>query len=70
MIAKAVVVMTRPRGYFGLSRDRVVLDGRSPAPGIPPGVAGEYESGPIRERIVAGTWPAADNHVSVIELSF
>ncbi len=86
--AKAVVVMSRPRGYFGLPRDRVVLDGRSPAPGIPPGVAGvsasrlgllvglgrpvvgEYESGTIRERIVAATWPAAGQHVSVIELTW
>jgi pimeloyl-ACP methyl ester carboxylesterase len=36
----SVVIMSRPRGYFGLPRDRVVLDGRDPAPGIPPGVAG------------------------------
>lgn len=38
--AAAVVSLVRPRGYFGLPRDRVVLDGQSPAPGIPPGVAG------------------------------
>lgn len=86
--AKAVVLMSRPRGYFGLPRDRVVLDGRDPAPGIPPGVAGvsasrvglvvgpgrpvvgEYTSGTIRERIVAATWPAAEQHVSVIELTW
>jgi len=36
----SVVIMSRPRGYFGLPRDRVVLDGRDPAPGIPVGVAG------------------------------
>lgn len=36
----ALVILTRPRGYFGLPRDEVVLDGRQPAPGIPPGVAG------------------------------
>lgn len=36
----AIVVLTRPRGYFGLPRDEVELDGRKPAPGIPPGVPG------------------------------
>jgi triacylglycerol lipase len=38
--AKAVVALTRPRGYFGLPRDRIVFDARDPAPGIPTGVAG------------------------------
>lgn len=38
--AASVITLTRPRGYFGLPRDTVVLDGRQPAPGIPPGVAG------------------------------
>ncbi|MBL0151487.1 MAG: alpha/beta fold hydrolase [Ideonella sp.] len=38
--AGAVVNFTRPRGYFGLPRDSIVFDGRNPAPGIPPGVAG------------------------------
>ena len=37
--AGAVVVFSRPRGYFGLPRDTVMLDGAT-APGIPPGVAG------------------------------
>jgi len=35
----ALVSLSRPRGYFGLPRDTVLLDG-APAPGIPPGVAG------------------------------
>jgi len=35
-----VLSFTRPRGYFGLPRDSIVLDGRNPAPGIPSGVAG------------------------------
>jgi triacylglycerol lipase len=47
---EAVVVFTRPRGYFGLPRDRVVLDGADPAPGIPPGVAGVS----VSRRAVAG----------------
>ena len=38
--AGAVLSFTRPRGYFGLPRDSIVLDGRNPAPGIPSGVAG------------------------------
>ena len=37
--AAALVSLTRPRGYFGLPRDTVLLDGQ-PAAGIPPGVAG------------------------------
>ena len=73
---------TRPRGYFGVPRDRVVFDGIEPAPGIPRGVAGQSVSklklppGPPRavvaefsgERIVARNWPAADNHVVLLEL--
>ena len=38
--AKAVLVFSRPRGYFGLPRDRIEFDGNVPAPGIPSGVAG------------------------------
>ena len=37
--AAALVSLTRPRAYFGLPRDSVLLDGQ-PATGIPPGVAG------------------------------
>ena len=38
--AKSLVTLTRPRGYFGVPRDRIVLDGTSPPAGIPRGVAG------------------------------
>ncbi|MBP6902398.1 MAG: twin-arginine translocation pathway signal [Burkholderiaceae bacterium] len=41
--AGAVVQFTRPRGYFGLPRDQILLDGQA-APGIPPGVAGVASS--------------------------
>ena len=41
--AASVLTFTRPRGYFGLPRDSVLLDG-STAPGIPPGVAGVASS--------------------------
>jgi triacylglycerol lipase len=78
----SVVTLTRPRGYFGLPRDTVVLDGRSPAPGIAPGVAGvatsriKLPAGPERaiagefngERVVGRTWSAADNHLVQLEL--
>lgn len=37
--AAALVTFSRPRAYFGLPRDTVLLDGQ-PAAGIPPGVAG------------------------------
>ena len=37
--AAAVVSFSRPRAYFGLPRDSILLDGQ-PAPGIPAGVAG------------------------------
>ena len=83
--AAAVVSFTRPRAYFGLPRDTIVLDGQ-PAPGIPPGVAGvasskikpagatgrtvvgEFKSGVIQERVAGLTWPAAENHLTVLEL--
>ena len=42
--AASVVFFTRPRGYFGVPRDRIVFDGRSPPPGVPSGVAGVASS--------------------------
>jgi len=82
--AASVVVLTRPRGYFGLPRDRIGLDGQPP-PGVPTGVAGvsssrlrladsgrtvvgEFQSGVLRERIVGRAWPAAENRLVVLEL--
>jgi pimeloyl-ACP methyl ester carboxylesterase len=80
--AKAVVTMTRPRGYFGLPRDQISLDGKSPPAGINVGVAsvasaklkvadtagrtvvGEFNG----ERIAGIAWPAAENHVVLLEL--
>ena len=38
--AVSVVMFTRPRAYFGVPRDRIVIDGISPPPGVPQGVAG------------------------------
>ena len=79
---ESAVVFSRPRGYFGWPRDRISLDGQSPPPGVPSGVAGVAESRlvlpalPQRavvaefngERIVGRNWPAADNHVVRLEL--
>ncbi len=78
----AIVHLSRPRGYFGAGRDHVLLAGRMP-PSIPRGVpavsdiamayplpgtecvVGQCNS----ETIAARTWPAADGHVSIIELT-
>jgi triacylglycerol lipase len=82
--AAAIVSFNRPRAYFGLPRDVVLLNGE-PAPGIPPGVAGvatskrkfaapgqvvtgEFRSGIVNERIAGRTWPAAERRVTVLEL--
>jgi triacylglycerol lipase len=81
--AGAVVTMSRPSGYFGVPRDRIVLDGTSPPAGIPQGVAGLSETRlriadasarPVagefnEERIVGRTWPVAGNHLTLLELT-
>ncbi|HEV7406888.1 MAG TPA: hydrolase [Bradyrhizobium sp.] len=79
----AVVIMSRPRGYFGLPRDVVLLDGKEPAD-VKPGVPTDSittarlpaaEAGrPIvalfnQERIVARAWPASENRISIAELT-
>jgi hypothetical protein len=82
--AKSIVTLTRPRGYFGIPRDQIGLDGKTPPGGIPPGVAGvsaaklKVLDAPNRavpaefngERIVGRAWPAADNHVVFLELTY
>jgi pimeloyl-ACP methyl ester carboxylesterase len=82
--AASVVTLTRPRGYFGLPRDRIVFDG-NPPPGIPTGVAGlaasklklrdsgrsvvaEFSTPGVSERLAGIAWPAAENRVVVLEL--
>lgn len=81
--AGSVVVMTRPRGYFDLRRDRMSLGG-APPPGVPGGTAGVSESklllppGPVRtviaefngERIAVRSWPASENHAVFAELHY
>ena len=82
--AGAVVQMSRPRGYFGIPRDVVLLDGKEPQD-VAKGVAGDSvttlrlpaaEIGrPIvalfnEERIVCRGWPAAENRITIAELTY
>jgi len=79
-----VVLFNRPRGYFGIPRDVVLLDGRQP-PELRAGVAiaatataripaaelGRPVAGVFNEeRIVARAWPAAEGRISVAELTW
>ena len=81
--AAAIVMMDRPRGYFGLPRDVVLLDGKEPAD-VPQGVPGSWHAKlkladatprPIvaefnEERIVARPWPLKDNHMTNAEVTY
>lgn len=81
--AGSVVVMSRPRGFFDLRRDRASLDGAD-LPGLAPGEIGISESklvlppGPVRtviaecngERIAARSWPAMQNNAVIAELHY
>jgi triacylglycerol lipase len=81
--AAAIVTMTRPRGYFDPGRDKMSFDGQSPPPGALPGagvatskikppsaaprsVVAEFNG----ERVVGRVWPAANNEVAVLELTY
>ena len=80
----SVVLMSRPRGYFGLPRDIVLFDGKEPTdvkPGVPTDSISTLrlpaaEAGrPVtalfnEERIVARAWPASENRIAVAELTY
>src|ERR1700716_3908585 len=82
--AGGVVLMSRPRGYFGLPRDVVLLDGKEPADvkaGVPTDSVSTLrlsaaEAGrPVtalynQERIVARAWPASENRIALAELTY
>ncbi|MCJ0765256.1 alpha/beta fold hydrolase [Variovorax terrae] len=82
--AGAVVTLTRPRGYFDAARDRMSFDGQTPPPGVPPAGAGvsssKIKTGPGEdraitaefngERLTGRTWPAAGNHLVMLELTY
>jgi len=77
--AAAVVSMSRPRGYFGVGRDKFSLDGKVP-PGITDGVPAvsvgklTFDASPRtvmavlnNETIPARTWPVKENHLVIAE---
>ncbi len=80
----AIVLMSRPRGYFGLPRDVVLLDGKEPTDvkaGVPTDSAttlklpaedvGRAVTALFNEeRIVARSWPAAENRIAFAELTY
>jgi hypothetical protein len=82
--AGAVVLMSRPRGYFGLPRDVVLFDGKEPTdvkPGVPTDSLSTLRlsaadiARPVaalfnQERIVARAWPASENRIAVAELTY
>jgi pimeloyl-ACP methyl ester carboxylesterase len=79
--AASVITMIRPRGYFGVGRDAMSLDGKSPPPGLSPGVPGlaasklklsETTARSVtaefnKQRIVARSWPLKENHLVFAE---
>jgi pimeloyl-ACP methyl ester carboxylesterase len=80
----SLVTMSRPRGYFGVGRDRMSLDGVSPPPGLAPGVPGlsvsriklpEAEPRTVvaefnGERIAVRNWPTQENHAVIAEFHY
>lgn len=81
--AKSSVTLTRPRGYFDATRDKMLFDGKA-LPGVPPAGAGVSSSKinlsqdgvrPIAaefngEKITGRTWPMAEGHLVVLELTY
>lgn len=81
--AKSSVTLTRPRGYFDATRDKMLFDGKA-LPGVPPTGAGVSSSKinlsqdgvrPIAaefngEKITGRTWPMAEGHLVVLELTY
>lgn len=82
--AKSSITLTRPRGYFDAVRDKMRFDGKTILPGVPPTGAGVSTSKinvsqdgirPLSaefngEKITGRTWPVADNHLVVLELTY
>ncbi|MGV7218481.1 hydrolase [Bradyrhizobium sp. UFLA05-112] len=82
--AGAVLILSRPRGYFGLPRDILLFDGKEPAdvkPGVPTDTAATLRLPATdvgrnvvaefnEERIVARAWSAAENRIAIAELTY
>lgn len=80
----AVVIFSRPRGYFDRQRDSIMLDGSAAVPGVPPSGAGVSSStlrlrdarprtvvGRFNDEQIAGrTWPVAEGNVTLLELTY
>jgi pimeloyl-ACP methyl ester carboxylesterase len=80
--AEAIVILTRPRGYFDAERDTMRLDGKMP-PGLLPSGAGLSVSKLLLqddapravtaefngERIAGRIWSAAQGHVVLLEVT-
>jgi Lipase C-terminal domain/Lipase (class 2) len=80
----SVVIMSRTRGYLGLPRDVVLLDGKEPTDvksGVPTDSISTVrlsaaEAGrPVaaifnQERIVARAWPASENRIAIAEFTY
>jgi pimeloyl-ACP methyl ester carboxylesterase len=80
--ARSIITLVRPRGFFGIPRDDISLDGMNPPGGIPPGVPavssarlklleppGRAVAGAFNgEHIVGRAWPVAENRVVFLEL--
>ncbi|MET0543434.1 MAG: alpha/beta fold hydrolase [Variovorax sp.] len=82
--ALAIVILTRPRGYFDAERDTMRFDGLAALPGVPARGSGmatsklKLASGAQRtvvgefngERVAGQTWPAAQGHMTLLELTY
>ena len=79
-----MVIMSRPRGYFDVRRDTMSFGRAVPPPGIPPRGAAGVSTSRMKslsdtpetvvarfnnERIAGRTWPLADKHVVILELT-
>jgi Lipase C-terminal domain len=82
--AGAVVIFSRPRGYFGIPRDVVLVDGSEPTDvtkGVPRDTTSTLRLSPAEagravrcvfneERVVARAWPANEDRVTIAELTY
>jgi triacylglycerol lipase len=82
--AKSIVTFFRPRGYFDAQRDKMNFDGAVLPPGVPPSGSGVASSKIVvtqpgvrsiiaefnGERIAGQTWPATENRVVTLELTY
>ena len=83
--AKSIVVLLRWRGYLDPARDKMSFDGKTPPPGVPTGVSAGADRSKIKlteatlrpivgefngEKIVGQTWPASENHLVTLELTY